>query len=177
MKKAGSEKGMTLSETLAAVLIMSLVTLAIAAGVTAGSRVYSGVQMKAEGQTILSTNVAALSDYLENGYGISPGENGTISIQFSETSDSKIRIYNNGEHGIYVQYQDNDGNDLNGTEPQPLISEKDNTSGLYAELSDVKQNNDKTVTSYTITVVDKNGKKYNGPETVSVRSLIHYPTE
>lgn len=183
--KLRSEEGMTLSETLAAVLIMSLVTLAIAAGVTAGSRVYNEMRVKAEAQTLLSTNVAALSDYLEKEFVIpDTTSSDTIDIKFSEVSDTTVHIYNNTDNdhkGIYIDYLNSSSPSEEAdtdVDPQPLISDQSNTSGLYAVLSDVKTEttgDGKTVTTFTITVRDQSGKTAEDAKNVKVMNLIHYP--
>lgn len=184
MKKIRSQKGMTLSETLIAVLLMSLVTLAITAGVTAGMRVYNRIKVKSEAQTLLSTNVAALSEYFENQYVISkPESSETAAIRsFSEESNTVLRIYNNGKQGIYVAYLD--GNTVNqddaekadeNVDNQPLISDKSNTSGLYAKLSDVST--DGKITTFTVTVLDRNDKEAEKAENVKVRTMVQYPLD
>lgn len=187
MKNIRSKKGMTLSETLIAVLLMSLVTLAITAGVTAGMRVYNRIKVKSEAQTLLSTNVSALSEYFENQYVISkPESSDRADIRsFSEESNTVLRIYNNGKKGIYVAYLD--GNTLLDTnqnelkkaddsvDDQPLISDKSNTSGLYAKLSDVST--DGKITTFTVTVLDRNNKKAEIAENVKVRTMVQYPAD
>lgn len=182
MKKIRSQKGMTLSETLIAVLLMSLVTLAITAGVTAGMRVYNRIRVKSEAQTLLSTNVAALSEYFGNQYVISNTESSDTADTFSEESNTVLHIYNNGKQGIYVAYLD--GNTVNqadvkkaekDVDDQPLISDKSNTSGLYAKLSNVS--NDGKITTFTVTVLDRNDKKAEIAENVKVRTMVQYPAD
>lgn len=178
--KCRSEKGMTLSETLVAVLIMSLVTMAIAAGVTAGSRVYNRMRIKAEAQTLLSTNVDALTGYLEKEFVIkntTPSD--SIDIKFSEVSDTTVHIYNNTDNdhkGIYIDYLDSSNPSEkadDNVDAQPLISDASNTSGLHAELSDVTT--DGKVTTFTITVKDQSGKTAEDAKNVKVMNLVHYP--
>lgn len=184
MKKIRSKKGMTLSETLIAVLLMSLVTLAITAGVTAGMRVYNRIKVKSEAQTLLSTNVAALSEYFENQYVISNADSSdTADIRsFSEESNTVLHIYNNGNKGIYVAYldgnttnQDDDKKADENVEEQPLISDKSNTSGLYAKLSDVST--DGKITTFTVKVYDRNDKVAEKAENVKVRTMVQYPLD
>lgn len=184
MKKIRSKKGMTLSETLIAVLLMSLVTLAITAGVTAGMRVYNRIKVKSEAQTLLSTNVAALSEYFENQYVISkPESSETADIRsFSEESNTVLHIYNNGKQGIYVAYldgntvnQDDDKKAETDVDDQPLISDKSNTSGLYAKLSDVSS--DGKIITFTVTVLDRNDKVAEQAKDVKVRTMVQYPAD
>lgn len=184
MKKIRSQKGMTLSEILIAVLLMSLVTLAITAGVTAGMRVYNRIRVKSEAQTLLSTNVAALSEYFGNQYVIPNTESSdTADIRsFSEESNTVLHIYNKGKQGIYVAYLD--GNTVNpdgdkkadkDVDDQPLISDKSNTSGLYAKLSNVS--NDGKITTFTVTVLDRNDKEAEIAKNIKVRTMVQYPAD
>ena len=184
MKKIRSQKGMTLSETLMAVMLMSLVTLAITAGVTAGMRVYNRIKVKSEAQTLLSTNVAALSEYFEKQCVISKPESPeTADIRsFSEESNTVLHIYNNGNKGIYVAYLDGNTENPddaekadNSVDDQPLISDKSNTSGLYAKLSDVST--DDKITTFTVTVLDRNNKVAEKAKNVKVRTMVQYPLD
>ena len=188
LQKINTRKGMSIGEALAAVLIMSFVTIGIATGVTAGARVYHRITERSEAQTLLATNIAALSEYLEKGHDITTTVN-TISIGYSEVSETKVLIQNKAEgndSGIYVQYYDEDGKEAG---MEPLISTKSNTSGLYAQISavteeksnseagqtaDKEQLESDLVTKYTISIYNKNGKVTNESENVSVRNTIQY---
>lgn len=188
-QKLHTEQGMSLGEALATTLIMSFVMIGIATGVTAGVRVYHQITERAEAQTLLATNIAALSEYLEKGHDITTTAD-TISIGYSEVSGTKVLIQNKAEgkdSGIYVQYYDSDG-EADGS-MEPLISTKSNTSGLYALISGIEEegaasgniqsaDNDALesdlVTTYTITVYNKNGTKTNESENVSVRNTVQY---
>lgn len=151
--KVKSEEGASLGEMLVTVLIMSLVTLAIASGVTAGIRVYHRITQRAEAETLLATNVAAVSEYLEKGSGISVTDNSTqnndnmsnsggtvVDIETSEVSQAHTELWNNGTKGIYIHTYDDTGDNENNnatvSSETPLISEGVNTSGLYARLKD-----------------------------------------
>lgn len=213
--KFQSHKGMSLAETLAAVLIMSLVTLGIAAGATAGTRVYHQITQKAEAQTLLATNVSALNEYLERGDDITPVSGNEIqtnassdadpttgsseevvipkagfSIGYSEVTHTKVTITNNDKKGLYLQYYDMEDN--TSGDPRPLISEKANTQGLYAVLSDIsvtdpdKENRGQTAnasatdsqqtSTYRITIY-RNGHPTNVSEKIKIRSVVQEPSE
>lgn len=197
IEKFHSDRGMSLGEALATVLIMSFVTIGIVTGVTAGVRVYRKVTEQSEAQTLLATNVAALSQYLEKGDKITTGNN-SITIGYSEVSETKVVIQNgsdsNGQKGIYLQYyklKDNlSSSDSSIDEPvgtlEPLVSTKSNTSGLYAELSNVDEADDNQtepdddtdqVTNFTITIKDRSDASRNVSENVQVRNTVQYPTE
>ncbi|MCC6093855.1 MAG: hypothetical protein LIV24_02345 [Eubacterium sp.] len=57
-----SASGFSLTEMLVTVLLMSLATLAIAAGITAAVRTYREMTLKADAQTLLGTAIAAIDD-------------------------------------------------------------------------------------------------------------------
>lgn len=60
--KKNHKQGFTLTETLATVLIMSLVTVAIATGITVVRSTFQKIQDKANGQVLLSTTITNLTD-------------------------------------------------------------------------------------------------------------------
>lgn len=159
--------GMSLAETLAAVLIMSFVTLGIAAGISAGTRVYKKISGKAEAQTLLATNIAALSEYFETSdQSISFNETDGITIGYSEVVKGSVTIYNNGSKGIYLLYD-------NGS-ISPLISEKANTSGYYAAIDSFSTENG--ITNMQVTIY-QDGTAVNESETVSIRNTTKVPAE
>lgn len=188
LQKLHTEQGMSIGEALATVLIMSFVTIGIATGVTSGVRVYHEVTVRAEEQTLLATNVAALSQYLENGHNIDASESNKITVGYSEVSGTKVIIQNRErgteEKGIYVQYYDENGAEAGAM--QPLISTKSNTSGLYAQISAVRddtkaedkgQSEINRVTEFTVTIFNKNDKETKESETVKIRNTIQYPND
>ena len=65
-KKLSSKRGMTLTEMLASLLIMSMVTLVIAGGVMAVKRVYEKTVDQADAQMVLATTVELITDELAN---------------------------------------------------------------------------------------------------------------
>ncbi|MDO5445017.1 MAG: type II secretion system protein [Eubacteriales bacterium] len=66
MKKISSKKGFSLSELLVALLVVSIMTIALTAGVSASMRVYNESIRHAEERTLLSTLAEAVMSELRN---------------------------------------------------------------------------------------------------------------
>ena len=83
-----SKEGFTLVETLMAVLIMSLVGLAVISGIMAGSRAYQNIRNKAHAEMLISTTVTTMQDELQ--YADSDNISysaGKISFRYPHSSD------------------------------------------------------------------------------------------
>lgn len=82
-KKLSSKRGMTLTEMLASLLIMSMVTLVIAGGVMAVKRAYEKTVDQADAQMVLATTVELITDELAN---VTQAETKTIGSGTNQTS-------------------------------------------------------------------------------------------
>jgi len=78
MGKRNNRKGFTLFETLAVVLIISLLALSVGGSVTVIQNVYQKTILKANAQMLLSTTAAELSDELRYATGVSSYENDVV---------------------------------------------------------------------------------------------------
>lgn len=86
-KKLRSRRGMTLTEVLVALLILSLVTVGVAAGVSASLRVYRQATESSDAQMLVSTLSTALMDELRYARDISGTDTPTFtSDTFGESS-------------------------------------------------------------------------------------------
>lgn len=84
-KKLRSRRGMSLSEVLVALLILSLVTVGVATGVNASLRIYRQSVALSDAQTLSSTLSEALMDELRYARNISDGAAPTFtSVSFGE---------------------------------------------------------------------------------------------
>lgn len=92
--KLASRRGMTLTEILAAVLILALVAVGVAAGVSASLRVYRQSVTLSDAQTLSSTLSIALMDELR--YAREPDGSGVATFT-SSTFGPKVSVgANNG---------------------------------------------------------------------------------
>ena len=64
--KIHSEEGFTLSETLMTVVLIGLVTMAMAGGIVAARNVYQRISLRADAQTLLATTVSAVTEDLSS---------------------------------------------------------------------------------------------------------------
>ena len=64
--KIHSEEGLTLSETLMTVVLIGLITMAMAGGIVAAKNVYQRISLRADAQTLLATTVSAVTEDLSS---------------------------------------------------------------------------------------------------------------
>ncbi|NLC75578.1 MAG: prepilin-type N-terminal cleavage/methylation domain-containing protein [Clostridiales bacterium] len=160
--KLNNDHGFSLTELLAVIAIMSLVTLAIAAGAVTAVRVYKQVSIKANAQTLLATSITAMSDEFEHAVvddaESEKTEKKAITIDgdkkgcsfLSEKRGVEIKISNNSTDGIYV----------NAQASLPLVTKKTNTYDLYTEVSDISVSTTGDLIGYTISVRSASTAEY-----------------
>ena len=64
--KIHSEEGFTLSETLMTVVLIGLITMAMAGGIVTAKNVYQRISLRADAQTLLATTVSAVTEDLSS---------------------------------------------------------------------------------------------------------------
>lgn len=64
--KIHSEEGFTLSETLMTVVLIGLITMAMAGGIVAAKNVYQRISLRADAQTLLATTGSAVTEDLSS---------------------------------------------------------------------------------------------------------------
>lgn len=162
--KIHSEEGFTLSETLMTVVLIGLITMAMAGGIVAAKNVYQRISLRADAQTLLATTVSAVTEDLSS-------VSSCDAMQSSGSSQQAVTLIEKGKpvepaaffyaesRGYRMQYRNgtygngasgtgaSDGN--TGTEAQkgiqvvpkdneggsiPLLPDKVQTRGLYAYI-------------------------------------------
>ena len=157
LKKIRNDGGMTLSEVLMAVLIMSIIFTAVGGGVVVMQNNYRKVTLRAQAQTLLSTTVSAINAELESATGIVPEPSTTavdVSCFYSSRRNAMLKFVNMGDgsssdsdgsntpplSGVCVAYTDSKGESLKDALGkdlviiEPLVSDKARTADLYAEI-------------------------------------------
>lgn len=100
-----SEQAMTLTEMLAAVLILSMTAIAIGGGVVAVKNAYQKTTQKAEAQQVLASTAELMTS--EFSAALDEEDDGTSGPRFiSGTSGSWIRFVSSPEYGICKEYLD-----------------------------------------------------------------------
>ena len=139
-------KGFTLSETLMTVVLIGLVTMAMAGGIVAARNVYRRISLRADAQTLLGTTVSAITEdlssvtscdfgsFLQNsGTEIAPKADGTGAYYYARSRGYSMRYVNgtdkNNEKGIQVQSQS--GVSI------PLLPHKVQTRDLHAYIASI----------------------------------------
>lgn len=162
--KIHSEEGFTLSETLMTVVLIGLITMAMAGGIVAAKNVYQRISLRADAQTLLATTVSAVTEDLSS-------VSSCDALQSSGSSQQEVTLIWKGNlaestaffyaesRGYRMQYRNGTyGNGTSGTgasggntgtEAQkgiqvvpkdneggaiPLLPDKVQTRGLYAYI-------------------------------------------
>ena len=130
-----SRAGMTLTEMLAAVLILAMSAVAVAGGVAAVKNAYRKTTEKAEAQQVLATTVELITDVLSEAQQVRSGGDCGPEFFSGETGDwmrfSVIQISNEDRAGICKEYL-SDGTKV------PLLSDGA-MGGLFCTSFDVDQ--------------------------------------
>ena len=116
--KIHSEEGFTLSETLMTVVLIGLITMAMAGGIVAAKNVYQRISLRADAQTLLATTVSAVTEDLSS-------VSSCDALQSSGSSQTEAALIRDGNlaestaffyvesRGYQMQYQN--GSYGNGT--------------------------------------------------------------
>lgn len=128
--RINNDSGASLAELLMTVVLIGLVTAAMAAGIAAAQRVYKKISLKADAQTLLATTVSAL----------------TLDLSSASSWDAAEQAFLSEYRGYKMKYvlTDNpeDGKQILGIENYsdhatvPLLPSKVQTRSLYAVIKD-----------------------------------------
>ncbi len=186
-RKLHNTNGFTLSETLMTVVLIGLITMAMAGGIVAAKNVYQRISLRADAQTLLATTVSAVTEDLSS-------VSSCDALQSSGSSQQEVTLIQEGNpvepaaffyaesRGYRMQYRNGTyGNGASGgntgTEAQkgiqvvpkdneggsiPLLPDKVQTRGLYAymeSLSVTKPQSKEDGGYFTLKIQIKNGKK------------------
>lgn len=87
--KIHSEEGFTLSETLMTVVLIGLITMAMAGGIVAAKNVYQRISLRADAQTLLATTVSAVTEDLSS-------VSACDALQSSGSSQTEVALIQEG---------------------------------------------------------------------------------
>lgn len=184
--KLHNTNGFTLSETLMTVVLIGLVTMAMAGGIVAARNVYQRISLRADAQTLLATTVSAVTEDLSSvtscdALQSSGSSQQEVSLIQSGTPTGSNAFFYSGDRGYEMQYQNGtypgSGNDESSDKAQkgiqvvpksnaggtiPLLPDKVQTRGLYAyieSLSVTKPQSNGDGGYFTLKIQIKNSKK------------------
>lgn len=148
-----NNKGFTLSETLASLLILALVIVIIGGGVIVVKDAYQRITLKANAQVLMSTAISKVQD----------------ELKFAESIDDTASpvTFTSGNNNYKLSFENGDGTKENlgimevygeGTTAQPvqMLSTKTMTNGLVPSIEYSYDSTRKLFTA-TVTVKDKDG--------------------
>lgn len=169
--KIRQKAGFSLTEMLATVLIMSLVTLAIAGGITTAVRVYRQITLKADAQTLLATSIAALNTDLASadisGLAVQKDADGNpVENDHTYTPSGDSMKFYSVDRGYAVNIHNGEGDQAGQimvTDSIPLVSARTRTFDLhnqivFNEYPDTEKASTPQHFTYTITI-------YSGEDT------------
>lgn len=201
--KIHSEEGFTLSETLMTVVLIGLITMAMAGGIVAAKNVYQRISLRADAQTLLATTVSAVTEDLSSVSSCDAlqssgsSQQAVILIQDGNPVGSNDFFYA-GDRGYEMQYQNgtyqgsgkDEASDTqkgiqvvpkgNAGGTIPLLPDKVQTRGLYAyieSLSVKKPQSNGDGGYFTLIIQIKNSKKSDQiveKATVCVHNKLKY---
>lgn len=139
-----SQKGFSLAEMLVTVLLMSLATLAIAAGVTAAVRTYRSMTLKAEAQTLLGTAIAAVDDDFASAdlSTLTIGGDGSEASFFSGNRGYDVHIHNDGDT-IYMtdaqmrSFGSSTSKSTSADGAIPIVTKQTRTQNLKLQIKEI----------------------------------------
>ena len=136
--KIHSEDGFTLSETLMTVVLIGLITMAMAGGIVAAKNVYQRISLRADAQTLLATTVSAVTEDLSS-------VSSCDALQSSGSSQTEAALIQEGtpvgpnaffyaeSRGYRMQYRNGSyGNGASGNETSGSGASGNGTSGTGA---------------------------------------------
>ncbi|WP_080800959.1 PulJ/GspJ family protein [Arabiibacter massiliensis] len=176
--RLGASDGFTLGEVLATVVLVGLLTLAIAAGIGVAVNAYGDIRGHSDEQAVLNNAVTAVADELRFAYDVNATD--PDRIVFSSTNrDTRLYLGNNAEKGNAVTLYGMtapDGKDpqqdvrLGDPVPLPLVDTAAGISGgnkLVATLSNLAYNNG----TWTFAITVTGGSRPLQSESITVRSI------
>ena len=169
LNRLKNKKGFTLSETMAALLILSLVIVLTGGGVIVVKNAYQRITLKANAQVLMSTTITKVNDEFKYAKDVTttvdPADSSKTYTTFvSGNSNLKTAFKNDTSKGIelYYIYGDN-------VKTTQLLSNKTMTDGMIPSITYDYSTSDKLFTA-TITI-----KK--GDSTISTQELKVRPIE
>ena len=200
--KIHSEEGFTLSETLMTVVLIGLITMAMAGGIVAAKNVYQRISLHADAQTLLATTVSAVTEDLSSvsacdalqSSGSSQTETALIqkgnlvepaAFFYAESRGYRMQyrngIYGNGASGGNTGAEAQKGIQVVPKDNEggsiPLLPDKVQTRGLYAyieSLSVTKPQSKGDGGYFTLKIQIKKGDQVVEEATVCVHNKLKF---
>ncbi len=160
-RKLNSKAGFSLTEMLATVIIMLLVSAIVASGIPAAREAYEGVVLASNAEVLLSSTITVLRNEIGTAKEVKqdPADSSAV-IYYNMTRGSFSRIYKDGE-GIWLvrYYSPGTGEAANQTTaPELLISKKTATADMFVTYGSLTVSNDGYVTFSNLSVDRESGR-------------------
>lgn len=190
-RKLHNTNGFTLSETLMTVVLIGLITMAMAGGIVAAKNVYQRISLRADAQTLLATTVSAVTEDLSSVSSCDALQSSGSSQQavtliqegnpvepaaffYAESRGYRMQ-YRNGTYGNEASGNGTSGNGASGgntgTEAQKGIQvvPKDNEGGSIPLLPDKVQTRGLYAYMESLSVTKPQSKEDGGYFTLKIQ--------
>lgn len=163
MKKHAFKRGMTLVETLTALAIFSILTVAILYGTSSAMKVYRNGTQSSEARALIATLTESISDELRYAQNVTVDKTtGNVmfdSTQFGGRASITLDDTTKGGH-VIVRV---------GTKTYDLIGDKAYTNGMWVQ--DLKITYDAADQSFTLEFTVKNNAKLSQSTKLTVSAM------
>ena len=177
-RKLNNRKGFSLTELLAAVLILSMVSAVVAGGIPVAKDAYEKITLSANAQVMLSTSVSALRNELckASEVKVVSGKTDTVLEYFSTSIQNYSQISLKDIAGndttdadkatdvVVIQYSHNTESGKNPPQPHKLVSAKAGDDRLHVIYSSLSYDNGVVViTGLKVVELDSGGNRIGNP--------------
>lgn len=172
-----SSSGVSLTELLTAILIMSLVMAGAAAGLTTAIRVYRQMTLKADAETLLGTTITVLTSELRTSSKNNlSGEGGAQTMEiYCEDQKMYLTFSNDPVNGIQVTADTVTADERGLNDPVaefPLVSARTKTDGLYNEVTWDECENGQFLFTVTVRAIGAPADSQLASQSVVVQSMV-----
>ena len=174
-RKLNKRKGFSLTELLAAVLILSMVSAVVAGGIPVAKDAYEKITLSANAQVMLSTAVSALRNELCKASEVKKTDT-TVLEYFSTSIQNYSQISLKDKDGndtttpgtatdiVVIQYSHNTGSSENPPQPHKLVSAKAGDDRLHVVYSSLNYANGVVeIRGLEVVELDSNGDRVGSP--------------
>ena len=155
-KKLNSKAGFSLTEMLATVIILLLVSVIVAAGIPVARDAYEKVVLASNAEVLLSSTITTLRNELGTAKDVEADSNTLIYYNLARGAASRISLKTGAKPEIMLErYYSKDELQNYGVAAAELMSPKTATGDLYVTYETVEYDEDKGVVKFTNLSVDR----------------------
>lgn len=136
--KLNSRRGFSLTELLAAILILSMVSSVVAGGIPVAKDAYEKITLSANAQVLLSTAISALRNQLCTASEVEIKDDGATVEYYSSTIQNYCKITkDSNDVKVFLYSKNKSGEGSAGPQERMLVSESAGDKKLHVTYSSV----------------------------------------